>query len=76
MALWVMTLCLGSGHVRSVGPITIGSGISVVGSLFCDGLVVLPKVTCHGSVETARSSGTGSGSSVLLLHPLASWWVA
>ena len=65
MALSIMTLCFGSGRVRSVGSFTLGRG-SVVGSLFCSGLVVSSKVTRRGSAGMARNSGIGSGSGVLL----------
>ena len=44
MALSIVTLCLGSGCVRSVGSFTLGRG-SMVGSSFCSGLVVSSKVT-------------------------------
>ena len=67
MALSIMTLCIGSGCVHSISSITLGHGISVVGSLFCGGLVVLSKVTCRGSVRMAHSSGAGSGSCLLLM---------
>ena len=65
MTLSIMTLCLGSGHVRSVNSITLGRG-SVAGSSFCGGLVVSSNVTRFGSVGMARNSGIGSGSGVLL----------
>ena len=66
MALLIMTLCIGSDHARSVGSITLGRGVSVVGFLFCGGLVVLSKVTCRGSVGTTHNSGIGSNSGALL----------
>jgi hypothetical protein len=66
MALSIMTLCIGSGRARPVSSIALGCGVSVVGSLFCGGLVVSSKVTCHGSVGMACNSGIGSGSGALL----------
>ena len=65
MALSIVTLCLGSGRVCSVGSITLGRG-SVVGSSFCGGLVVSSKLTRHGSVGMVHNSDIGSGSGVLL----------
>ena len=65
MTLSIMTLCLGSGRVCSVGSITLGRG-SMVGSSFCGGLVVSSKVTRRGSVGMACNSGIRSGSGVLL----------
>jgi hypothetical protein len=65
MTLSILTLCLGSGCVHSIGSVTLGCG-SVVGSSFCGGLIVSSKVICHGSVGMARNSGIWSGSGVLL----------
>jgi hypothetical protein len=66
MALSIVTLCIGSGRIRSVGFVTLGGGISFIGSSICAGLVVSSKVTCRGAVGTMGSSGAGSGSGVLL----------
>ena len=71
MALSILTLCIGSGCLRFVSSITLGSGISVFGTSVCGGLVVSSKVTLRGSVGMVRnsgigSSGVGSGSGALL----------
>ena len=66
MALSIMTLCIGSGRVHSVGSITLGSGASLIGASVCAGLVVSSKITRRGSVGTVGSSGIWSSSGALL----------
>ena len=63
-----MTLCIGSGCVRSSGLITIAVGIV---SSICGNLAVLSKVTRHGSVRMVGSFGSGSGSGALLRMTLS-----
>ena len=65
MALSIMTLCIGSGLVRSVGPATFGDGLWWIGSLICGGLVVSSKVTHRGSAGAVGSSGAEFGSGTL-----------
>jgi hypothetical protein len=60
MALSIMTLCIGSGRIHSIGSITLGSGILLIGASVCAGLAVSSKVTRRGSVGTVGSSGIWS----------------
>ena len=66
MALSIVIMCIGSGCVRSVGPVTLGDGVLWIGLSICGGLVISSKVTCRGSIGTVGSSSAGSGSGALL----------
>ena len=66
MALSIVTLCIGSGLVHSVGRVTLGDGVVWTGSSICGGLVVASKVTHFGTSSAVCSSGVGSGSGALL----------
>ena len=66
IVLSIVALCIGPCRVRSISFLTLGSGVLLVGTSVCGGLVVSLKVTRRGSVEVGGSSGAGSGSGTLL----------
>ena len=66
MALSIVTLCIGSVLIRSVGRITLGDGVAWTGSSIWGGLVVASNLTRRGPFGAFGSFGVGSGSGALL----------
>ncbi len=66
IVLSIVALCIGPGRVRSISFLTLGSGVLLIDTSVCGGLVVSSKVTRRGSGEVDGLSGAGSGSGTLL----------